>query len=98
GSVVLARAVVLGAEDLERRVEMDVHLAAVGSSDLDLVGALLVAGLAARHTAAADVVEGDRAGPLEGRARDGPPGGVVVAGRDGVRGPGAQHDRRQRRD
>ena len=76
------------AEDFEVAVEMDVHLAAVVTGDLDLVVALLVGDLGRRHPTAARVPEGDRLGAVERAACNGLVAAVVVtaAGRPGERG------------
>jgi hypothetical protein len=70
--------VVLGADDLEALVELDVHLTAVAECDLDLVVALLVADLRARDLPAAGLLERGRAGPGEAGAGDRGVGRVVV--------------------
>src|SRR5215204_610033 len=56
-AVVRLAGLVLGADDLERLVELDVDLVAVVEGDLDLVHALLVADLGAGDLAAACVIE-----------------------------------------
>src|ERR1043166_8408238 len=55
----------VGGDDVERVVELDVDLAAVVEGDLDLVGAVLVAGLGLGHLAAARLGERRGAGAVE---------------------------------
>src|SRR5690349_14251103 len=91
------------ADDVERAVELDVDLAAVGLGDLDLVVAVLVALLGLGDLAAAGGLQRRRARAVQGGARD----GLIVAVVAAVAGVGAAaagrtgHRRaagRQRRD
>src|SRR5215210_923898 len=105
GSVVVGSVPVVGplvivwrAQDVEVAVQVDVDLAAVVPSDLDLVGALFVADLGARNVASVGLVERDALGLLDtgsGRLLL----RVVASGTGGIRHahPDEQHhcDRRR---
>src|SRR3954453_10995707 len=69
----------LGADHVEGLVELDVDLGAVGLGDLDLVVALLVAGLGLGDLAAAGRLQCRVARALEGVAGDRPVGAAVLA-------------------
>ena len=90
GALVLGLVVALGADDVEAAVELHVDLAAVVAGDLDLVVALLVAGLGLRDLATAGRLERSCARSVQGTAGDrsvGSLGGVFAAsGRDGDAG------------
>ena len=84
GLVAALLAVAVLADDAEVRVEVDVDLAAVGTRDLDLVGALLVADLGLGHSSAAGLLERDRLGPVQRRPGDRRVARVVVAAAGGA--------------
>src|ERR671919_1070778 len=71
-AVVRLAGLVLGADDIEGLVELDVDLAAVFEGYLDLVHALLVADLGAGDLAAAGVLESGLGRPVVCVAGDGP--------------------------
>jgi hypothetical protein len=97
GPLVLVRPpVVLGADDVEVLVELDIDLASIIERDLDLVVALFVANLGAGDLALADARESGGLCPLEGGARDRPFAGVIAARGDrrAASNPGEADDER----